>query len=40
MSVPQVPAHLAAVLTFRGHIRGRQLVEQKKQELLQLMQVC
>jgi hypothetical protein len=35
--ITEVPSHVAAALTFRGHIRGRQLVEKKKQELLALM---
>lgn len=35
----QVPSHLAAALTFRGHIRGRQLVERKAQELRALLEV-
>eukprot|EP00878_Enallax_costatus_P014862 GHUV01015557.1.p1 GENE.GHUV01015557.1~~GHUV01015557.1.p1 ORF type:complete len:191 (+),score=60.85 GHUV01015557.1:456-1028(+) len=38
VSITEVPGHVAAVLTFRGHIRGRKLVEKKKQELLDLMQ--
>jgi cytochrome c len=35
----QVPGHTAAVLTFRGHVRGRDLVERKKQELVALLAV-
>jgi hypothetical protein len=35
----QVPGHTAAVLTFRGHVRGRDLVEKKKQELVALLAV-
>jgi hypothetical protein len=35
----QVPGHTAAVLTFRGHVRGRDLVEKKKQELTALLAV-
>lgn len=35
----QVPSHTSAVLTFRGHVRGRKIVVQKKQELLALLAV-
>lgn len=38
VSIKQVPAHTAAALQFRGHIRGRRVVEQKKQELLALLE--
>lgn len=37
VKIVEVPSHTAAVLTFRGHIRGRKLVEKKKQELVELM---
>eukprot|EP00879_Flechtneria_rotunda_P000495 GHRR01000599.1.p1 GENE.GHRR01000599.1~~GHRR01000599.1.p1 ORF type:complete len:254 (+),score=79.68 GHRR01000599.1:198-959(+) len=37
VKIVEAPGHLAAVLTFRGHIRGRKLVDRKKQELLKLI---
>lgn len=39
IQISEVPGHVAAVLTFRGHIRGRKLVDRKKQELLDLLKV-
>ncbi|WIA14919.1 hypothetical protein OEZ85_001632 [Tetradesmus obliquus] len=37
VQIKEVPGHTAAVLTFRGHVRGRELVERKKQELAALL---
>jgi SOUL heme-binding protein len=37
VSVRTVPAHTAAALTFRGHIRDRSVVELRKKQLLQLI---
>eukprot|EP00882_Tetradesmus_deserticola_P003204 GHRQ01003397.1.p1 GENE.GHRQ01003397.1~~GHRQ01003397.1.p1 ORF type:complete len:250 (+),score=104.41 GHRQ01003397.1:109-858(+) len=37
VAIREVPGHTAAVLTFRGHVRGRELVEKKKQELIALL---
>lgn len=36
--VSQVPAHTVAALKFRGHIRDRKVVEEKKRQLLEIMQ--
>lgn len=37
VQIVEVPSHLAAALTFRGHIRSRGIVQRKKQELLDLI---
>lgn len=38
MEIKEVPAHTVAVLRFRGHIRDRRIVDERKQQLLEIMQ--
>ncbi|KIZ02468.1 SOUL heme-binding protein [Monoraphidium neglectum] len=38
VEIKEVPAHTVAALTFRGHVRGRKVVEERKQQLLQIME--
>lgn len=38
VQIKEVPSHTAAALTFRGHVRSREVVEERKRQLLRVME--